>query len=169
MFGVRAGAPQGDPQSMLPIKEAPNSPGSFQSFFFLEKKENAGRTYINMKLTIILCLLLLSLLIEAAPVEKRATYHGTGTWFDPVSEGGPTGSCGPQENDNSLIVALNHEQYGNMNAKSKWCGKKITVKGTHGSMKVTINDACPGCGYGDLVSCSVTRMCLLQHDTIELG
>ncbi|KAI8142394.1 RlpA-like double-psi beta-barrel-protein domain-containing protein-containing protein, partial [Fennellomyces sp. T-0311] len=77
-------------------------------------------------------------------------YHGTATWFVPKDEGGPYGACGPKEDSNSLIVALNHDQYGNMSAKSKWCGKKIRVEGEEGSIDVTINDACPGCSHGSL-------------------
>ena len=33
-------------------------------------------------------------------------WEGQATWFKPVSEGGPIGSCGPRENDHSKIVAL---------------------------------------------------------------
>lgn len=57
------------------------------------------------------------------------TYHGQATWFVPADEGGPIGACGDHEDSDSLIVALNHEQYGDMDAKSKWCGKDIEVKG----------------------------------------
>lgn len=49
-----------------------------------------------------------------------------------------------------MIVALNHPQYGSMSSKSKWCGKKISIKGPKGTATATINDACPGCGNGDL-------------------
>ncbi|KAI9267335.1 RlpA-like double-psi beta-barrel-protein domain-containing protein-containing protein [Sporodiniella umbellata] len=101
-------------------------------------------------------------LTNAAPVirmddqeftlEKRGggTFTGTGTWFLPASEGGPKGACGPSENNNSNIVALNVAQYGNTSKKSKWCGKKIKIKGPKGSTTATINDACPGCSKGDL-------------------
>lgn len=98
---------------------------------------------------------LFALLAHAAPVQihrRGNEYHGKATWFVPADEGGPIGSCGPEEDENSAIVALNHGQYGNMDAVSKWCGKKIKVKGPHGSMVVTINDACPGCGKESLVS-----------------
>lgn len=94
--------------------------------------------------------------IESLPEEgqtlekRRTTYHGIGTWFVPETEGGIYGACGPKENSESMIVAMNHKQYGNMNAKSKWCGKKLRLKGPKGSTTVTVNDACPGCGYGDL-------------------
>lgn len=98
-------------------------------------------------------------LINAAPIkdvelEKRGgtsgTFTGTGTWFLPASEGGPQGACGPKENNNSMIVALNVAQYGNTSKKSKWCGKKIKIKGPKGTVTAKINDACPGCKKGDL-------------------
>ncbi|KAI8381188.1 RlpA-like double-psi beta-barrel-protein domain-containing protein-containing protein [Radiomyces spectabilis] len=90
--------------------------------------------------------------LEKRQLEKRGkkTYKGRATWFSPAREGGDRGACGPKENDNSLIVALNKSQYGNMSKKSKWCGKKLRVKGPKGSITVTVNDACPGCKYGDL-------------------
>lgn len=102
-----------------------------------------------------MCLVILS--VTAAPIEKRAKkYHGTGTWYDafqqhlfgsrenasyliptsrfyrfvPEKEGGIYGACGPKEDSESMIVALNAEQYGNMNKKSKFCGSKILVKVT---------------------------------------
>ncbi|KAI7848507.1 RlpA-like double-psi beta-barrel-protein domain-containing protein-containing protein [Circinella umbellata] len=112
--------------------------------------------------TLLASILLIALIFStafttAAPVphlntlEKRAkTYRGTATWFLPKEEGGEYGACGPKENNYSMIVALNAKQYGNMNKKSKWCGKKIKVKGPHGSAIVKVNDACPGCSYGDL-------------------
>lgn len=78
------------------------------------------------------------------------TYSGTATWFHPASEGGSTGACGPQENDNSRIVALNAPQYGDMSKKSSWCGKKIKITGPHGTATATINDACPECPRGNL-------------------
>ncbi|KAI8337542.1 RlpA-like double-psi beta-barrel-protein domain-containing protein-containing protein, partial [Chlamydoabsidia padenii] len=72
-------------------------------------------------------------------------YAGKATFFLPASEGGPTGSCGPHEDNDSLIVALNLHQYGDENAKSEWCFKKVLI--THGekSTEATITDACPGC------------------------
>ncbi|KAI9318486.1 RlpA-like double-psi beta-barrel-protein domain-containing protein-containing protein [Dichotomocladium elegans] len=106
-------------------------------------------------LRVILFLVLVSMAIvavTAAPVrlEKRKAYHGTGTWFIPATEGGVYGACGPKEGNKSMIVAMNAKQYGNMNRKSKWCGRKLRVKGPNGSATVTVNDACPGCDYGDL-------------------
>ncbi|OAD02849.1 hypothetical protein MUCCIDRAFT_124886, partial [Mucor lusitanicus CBS 277.49] len=78
------------------------------------------------------------------------SYSGTATWFTPATEGGSTGACGPEENDNSPIVALNAPQYGNLNSKSSWCGKKITITGPAGTATATVNDACPECDHGDL-------------------
>ncbi|CAO3703906.1 unnamed protein product [Rhizopus stolonifer] len=102
-------------------------------------------------------------LTSAAPItrsidselEKRGSgmsgsFSGTGTWFLPASEGGSQGACGPSEGNNSMIVALNVAQYGNTSKKSKWCGKKIKIKGPKGTVTAKINDACPGCSKGDL-------------------
>ncbi|KAI8069921.1 hypothetical protein BC940DRAFT_296480 [Gongronella butleri] len=103
---------------------------------------------------------LLVALIAAAPIpreehhlEARASnkkYSGKGTWFLPASEGGSQGACGPSEGNSSPIVALNAPQYGSTSKKSKWCGKKIKIKGPHGTATATINDACPECKHGDL-------------------
>ncbi|KAG2209030.1 hypothetical protein INT46_008431 [Mucor plumbeus] len=78
------------------------------------------------------------------------SYSGTATWFTPASEGGSTGACGPEEGNNSPIVALNAPQYGDMSEKSSWCGKKITITGPAGTATATVNDACPECKTGDL-------------------
>ncbi|ORY95479.1 RlpA-like double-psi beta-barrel-protein domain-containing protein-containing protein [Syncephalastrum racemosum] len=109
-------------------------------------------SFISFVAFLIVFFVLVTDSVSAAPIAKRSTkkYTGTATWFKPASEGGSTGACGPKEGDNSLIVALNKKQYGNMSAKSKWCGKKIKVKGPKGSMTVKVNDACPECKYGDL-------------------
>lgn len=78
------------------------------------------------------------------------SYSGTATWFTPATEGGSTGACGPEEDDDSLIVALNAPQYGDMSEKSSWCGKKISITGPAGTATATVNDACPECESGDL-------------------
>lgn len=81
---------------------------------------------------------------------SSGSFSGTGTWFLPATEGGSQGACGPEEGNNSLIVALNSPQYGSMNKKSSWCGKKIKITGPKGSVTATVNDACPECKHGDL-------------------
>ncbi|CAO3667466.1 unnamed protein product [Umbelopsis vinacea] len=108
-------------------------------------------------------LLMTAVLTMAAPIPsgddmvtltKRTTYSGRGTWFSPDSpnEGGNTGACGGTFHDSSAVVALNHKQYGNVNGKSKYCGKKISITGPHGTTTATIKDACPdsACTYGAL-------------------
>ncbi|KAG0183472.1 hypothetical protein DFQ29_004416 [Apophysomyces sp. BC1021] len=45
-------------------------------------------------------------------------YRGKATFFRPATEGGPIGSCGPREDDNSPICALNLHQYGDANSKN---------------------------------------------------
>ncbi|KAI8981740.1 RlpA-like double-psi beta-barrel-protein domain-containing protein-containing protein [Mycotypha africana] len=112
--------------------------------------------------TIFSAVIALSTLVAASPnassegsstnhLAKRKTYTGTATWYKPATEGGPHAACnGAYIDDYSRIVALNAEQYGNMNGKSKYCHKKIRIKGPKGSATATILDACPGCSYGDL-------------------
>ncbi|KAI8890575.1 hypothetical protein K501DRAFT_168688 [Backusella circina FSU 941] len=91
-------------------------------------------------------------LIAAAPVEKRSTFSGTATWYDPVpSQGGNLGSCyGKSINKDMAIVALNSKQYGNLNENSDLCGSTIKITGPAGTTTATILDACPECGYGSL-------------------
>lgn len=112
---------------------------------------------------IILAILAFVALVYAAPIdskysselEKRGsgmsgTFKGTGTWFLPATEGGSQGACGPEENNNSMIVAMNRPQYGSTSKKSKWCGKKLKIKGPKGTAYAKVNDACPECKKGDL-------------------
>jgi expansin (peptidoglycan-binding protein) len=89
---------------------------------------------------------------SAGLVKRGSSYSGKATWFMPSSpsEGGNVGACGPKMSDSSMVVALNHAQYGNMDKKSKYCGKKIKITGPHGTAYAKIEDACPGCGHGDL-------------------
>ncbi|KAG1453459.1 hypothetical protein G6F56_007570 [Rhizopus delemar] len=106
--------------------------------------------------------LVLSVCVSAAPIhsaeenqtsllKRGISYKGTATWYKPASEGGSQGACNGVHIDNSsYYVALNHAQYGNMNANSSWCGKKIKITGPAGSVTAKIMDACPGCGKNDL-------------------
>ncbi|KAG2187114.1 hypothetical protein INT44_004784 [Umbelopsis vinacea] len=90
--------------------------------------------------------------MRRAALEARSgsSYSGLATWFNPALQGGSTGACGPQEGDDSLIVALNAPQYGNLDAKSSWCGKKVAITHKGKTVTATINDACPECKYGSL-------------------
>lgn len=83
-------------------------------------------------------------------MEKRGKYSGTGTFFNPSTEGGSMGACGDHESDSAHIVALNSKQYGDMGKKSGWCGKKVKISYNGKTTYATINDACPECAYGDL-------------------
>ncbi|ORZ23459.1 RlpA-like double-psi beta-barrel-protein domain-containing protein-containing protein, partial [Absidia repens] len=74
------------------------------------------------------------------------SFSGFGTFFDPSRQGGANGACGgPRESASSDIVALNSAQYGPMNKKSEWCGKKVLIKHAGKKAIATIEDACPGC------------------------
>ncbi|CAO3598281.1 unnamed protein product [Absidia cylindrospora] len=87
---------------------------------------------------------------EKKLMEKRGKYSGTGTFFNPSTEGGSTGACGDYESDTANIVALNSKQYGDMSKISGWCGKKVKISYNGKTTYATINDACPECAYGDL-------------------
>ncbi|KAI8975222.1 RlpA-like double-psi beta-barrel-protein domain-containing protein-containing protein, partial [Mycotypha africana] len=79
------------------------------------------------------------------------SFSGTATWYKPATEGGPQAACNGEHIDNdSPIVALNADQYGDLDGKSKYCHKKIKIQGQKGSVSATILDACPECSYGDL-------------------
>ncbi|SAM03721.1 hypothetical protein [Absidia glauca] len=92
--------------------------------------------------------------VHAIPIEERGLkdtlvkatgkYTGKATFFHP-DDSGSIGSCGRREGDHSLYVALNLPQYGNENAVSEWCFKKILIKFGDKATEATIGDACPGC------------------------
>jgi hypothetical protein len=90
-------------------------------------------------------------------VVKKLLYSGKGTFFDPYSEGGSQGACGPYADENSQIVAMNAAQYGDMSKKSHWCGKQVLICYKGKCTVATVTDACPGCAHGNLEICSVYK------------
>ncbi|CAO3691057.1 unnamed protein product [Rhizopus stolonifer] len=90
---------------------------------------------------------LTSKLIKAV---KSVLYRGKATIFDPVTEGGSQGACGQYSNKHSRIAAMNAHDYGDMNKKSHWCGKKIEITYKGKKTHATVTDACPGCDKGCL-------------------
>lgn len=110
----------------------------------------------------LLAVFCLALTTQAMPIniEKRSKsgkvvsaifnglFSGKATWFHPVSEGGKYGACsGYIEGDKSPIVALSLDKFGDEDAVSKWCKKKVWIKNKKNgkTVKATITDACPGC------------------------
>jgi len=69
------------------------------------------------------------------------------TWFY-ASRG--VGACGSHVSVGDFVVALNAPQYGNLNARSRYCYKGITIHCRGKSVHATIVDACPECAYGSL-------------------
>lgn len=49
-----------------------------------------------------------------------------------------------------MVAALNKPQYGDLNKKSKYCGKCAQIKGDRATVVVKIVDACPECKKGSL-------------------
>ncbi|KAI9014495.1 RlpA-like double-psi beta-barrel-protein domain-containing protein-containing protein [Phycomyces nitens] len=75
--------------------------------------------------------------------------QGDGTYYDP---GVGYTACGTQFTAQDYVAALNHVDYGvyeNPN-ESPVCGACIKVTGELGTVKVTIQDMCPGCERGSL-------------------
>lgn len=119
----------------------------------------------TMKCQFLICLVVLFITITSAkPVKKRGLlgntvgnavntisrllFHGRGTFFDPEREGGSQGACGPFADENSQIVAMNADQYGDMSKKSHWCGKRVKICYEKKCTIATVTDACPGCDHG---------------------
>jgi len=76
-----------------------------------------------------------------------AVYQGQGTFFDPGQ-----GACGSYAGRNDSIVALNKDQYGNVDAYSPDCFRTIQITNTANgrTANAIIQDACPTCAYGAL-------------------
>ncbi|KAG8879216.1 hypothetical protein FRB98_005783 [Tulasnella sp. 332] len=84
--------------------------------------------------------------LERRRSDHSGQFSGRGTWFEPGE-----GACGgAQANQGSMIVALNQEQYGNMNAVSRYCGRRIKISYAGKTVHAMIQDACPGCPFGAL-------------------
>ncbi|OAD72253.1 hypothetical protein PHYBLDRAFT_65702 [Phycomyces blakesleeanus NRRL 1555(-)] len=96
------------------------------------------------------------------PSVGKTKYKGSSTGtategdFNISGEGDDPGvgitACGTQFTAQDYVVALNHVDYGvyaNPN-ESPVCGACIEVTGELGTVKVTIQDMCPGCEQGSL-------------------
>jgi expansin (peptidoglycan-binding protein) len=100
--------------------------------------------------TIILFFLIITHLVNSSPIAKRSSYNGKATWFIPSKHGGSWGACRRFEADDAMIVAMNADQYGDMNRVSKMCGKSVRIWYRGRSTVAVVNDACPKCRFGDL-------------------
>lgn len=87
-----------------------------------------------------------------APVSKSkssssGSFSGDATWYNTGM-----GSCGWDNKESQMVVAVNHGQMENgaNPNKNPNCGRSITVKGPKGSVTVKVVDTCPGCDYGAL-------------------
>ncbi|KAH8918407.1 hypothetical protein BT69DRAFT_1225450, partial [Atractiella rhizophila] len=59
-------------------------------------------------------------------------------------------ACGGYNKLTDFVVAMNFPQYGNPNARSVHCNKKVTITYQGKSTTATVRDACAGCAYGSL-------------------
>jgi len=89
------------------------------------------------------------------PVQNPSSETHTGghvTWF---TQKGNAGACGVTHSDNDFIAALDYRVYGDLGAKSKYCGDKIRVSWQGKSVDVTVADACPTCDNSASVDLSL--------------
>lgn len=89
------------------------------------------------------------------PVDTPSTETHNGghvTWY---TQNGNYGACGVKHSDNDFIAALDYRVYGNLSAKSKYCGQKIRVSWQGKSVDVVVADACPTCDNSGSVDLSL--------------
>lgn len=70
------------------------------------------------------------------------------------TQNGNYGACGEKHSDDDLIAALDYRTYGDLSAKSKYCGKMIKVSWQGKSVNVRVEDACPSCNNAASVDLS---------------
>lgn len=104
---------------------------------------------------------------EAAHLYRRKkTFSGKATWFVPSKEGGSEGACGVYNDDDAYIVAMNSDQYGDMDEVSDLCGKTVKIKYGDNSVEAKVTDACPECDYGSL---DLTQAVFKELDDLDTG
>jgi hypothetical protein len=88
------------------------------------------------------------------PANNPSETHTGGhvTWY---RQNGNYGACGNKRSDDDFIAALDYRAYGNLGAKSKYCGQKIRVSWQGKSVDVVVEDACPSCANSASVDLSV--------------
>ncbi|KAH9946091.1 RlpA-like double-psi beta-barrel-protein domain-containing protein-containing protein [Epithele typhae] len=76
-----------------------------------------------------------------------STFSGDATFFYQL---GQAGACGIVHQDSDFVIALQTELYGNINAKSSNCGRKIKLTNTKNgkTVEAVVADACPTCTQG---------------------
>ena len=88
---------------------------------------------------------------SAHTLRKRSAFSGTATWYD--VETYQAGACGYDIDNSMHIVALNEPMYGDLDSRSKWCGKHIMIANGLKTVRAVIMDACPEtsqCHHGSL-------------------
>ncbi|KAF9651543.1 hypothetical protein BDM02DRAFT_3184541 [Thelephora ganbajun] len=86
------------------------------------------------------------------------------TWF--TQDGNP-GACGDTHSDNDYIAALDFRVYGDLGARSKYCGQKIKVSSGDKSVIVVVADACPSCDNPSSVDLSTAAF--QQLASLDVG
>lgn len=84
----------------------------------------------------------------ATATSSSQTYSGDATYYDVG-----LGACGITNTDSELVAAMNWQQwdeFGSMSNGNPICGKQAILYYGSKSVTVTIEDKCPGCGYGSI-------------------
>ena len=85
--------------------------------------------------------------VQSVVLEARGSSHsGKATFYSVKKSGKP--SCGGHAGNSDMVVALSKHRMPKGHGKP--CGKKIKVKGKHGSVTVKVVDTCPECGKNDI-------------------
>lgn len=83
-----------------------------------------------------------AVLTLAYPLEERSSsFSGDGTFYTVG-----LGSCGKTNTDTELVAALSSD----LMSDGKYCGKKIKITTSTGTVTATVVDTCPGCAKGSV-------------------
>lgn len=105
----------------------------------------------------------LALTVTAAPLQRRAQFHGRGTFYD-VGEG----NCGGWSTSNQYVVALNTAQYGSTSQVSGYCGQTVTITYNGNTEQATVVDSCPTCP-NQALDMSTSLFSALTNGNMDLG
>jgi expansin (peptidoglycan-binding protein) len=122
-----------------------------------------------MKTSFFAVTLFLSALImtaQATPVqlEARKSYSGEATYYEVDN-----GSCGGDYDDSDMVVALSEDWMGS-GSDSSYCGKKLKVNSSKGSVTVKVVDTCASCDktHIDLSSAAFKKLGKLDDGVLKV-
>ncbi|ORX51273.1 hypothetical protein DM01DRAFT_1337324 [Hesseltinella vesiculosa] len=93
--------------------------------------------------------------------EKGKSRKGDGTYYDVG-----LGSCGIQNSDTEMVVALSKA----LMSEGAYCGKKVKLSTKKGTVVATVVDTCPGCDENsvDLSTAAFKKLGQLSTGRLKL-